>query len=87
MRLEWRAHATLVAHYRLAGSTAPAPPATRVTAQQRDRFPEHQVTDAANERTRLLLLLMVVTGVVVVMDVGVVVLMVVVLLLQLLLRL
>jgi len=80
--LEWRAYATLVAHYRLAGSTTPAPPATRVTAQQRDRFSEHQVADAANERTGLLLLI-VIAGIMVV-DMTVEVLMVVVLLLLLL---
>jgi len=45
-----------------------------VTAQQRDRFPQHQVADATNERARLLLL-MIVAGV------EAVVLMVVVLLL------
>jgi len=80
--LEWRAHATLVAHYRLAGSTTPAPPATRVTTQQRDRFSEHQVADATNERTGLLLLIFVAD--VMVVDVTVEVLMVVVLLLLLL---
>jgi hypothetical protein len=44
-----------------------------VTAQQRDRFPEHQVADATNERARLLLL-MIVAGIVVVVLMMVVVL-------------
>lgn len=51
-----RALAAFVANQRLAG--ARTPPAKRVAAQQRDRFTQHQVADAAIEPALLLLLLL-----------------------------